>query len=172
MGYVIKNNKNYLVFQKNTVGVTTDISKATVWREDTKAANVLKDVNHRNDIKKFKMYVAFVDTPEKKESTEDQIRAFVDKRKPELLELIKKCDRELSDLAHFAEYYTLNASEGYQFYQKTHEVRNVRRKYKEELAYLNNIGSMKSTDSHWEYKPRELKMFLGRDLSQIGDKNV
>lgn len=58
---------------------------------------------------------------------------LVGRRKDYLVNELTMVDLELSDIEHAAEFYELNASQGYKLYKMLHDARVRRRKIKDEL---------------------------------------
>lgn len=58
---------------------------------------------------------------------------LVGRRKDYLVNELTMVELELSDIAHAAEFYELNASQGYKLYKMLHDARVRRRKIKDEL---------------------------------------
>lgn len=83
-------------------------------------------------------------------------------------------DKEISDIAHAAEFYTLNAAQGYKIYKLLHESRIERRKVKDEMekiryileetmngALANRISKKIIGLDNRQYSPRVLKELFG-----------
>ena len=60
---------------------------------------------------------------------------------------MSKYDREISDIQHCAEFYNLNASQGYKLYKMLHNVTNKRREVKNEFDSICMILSSKMTSA-------------------------
>ena len=63
-----------------------------------------------------------------------------DQRVSLLYEQLSQVDQELSDIAHYMEFYTLSACNGYKAYKEFHNARKKRRVIKEELDALKRLG--------------------------------
>ena len=61
----------------------------------------------------------------------------IEERRLYLMEMVHNIDLEIVDIEHAAEFYTLNASQGYKLYKMLHDVRIQRRSYKDELEKIN-----------------------------------
>lgn len=74
---------------------------------------------------------------------------LVSKRKDYLVNELTLVDLELSDIEHAAEFYELNASQGYRLYKMLHDARVRRRKIKDELSLCTTFlsCSIKSVDN-------------------------
>lgn len=83
---------------------------------------------------------------------------------------LAKTEAELLDIEHAAEFYALNAAQGYKLYKMLHEARMERRRRKDQIAICNIIidsgfeGLMDGTTlkriagmDNREYKPRVLE---------------
>ena len=86
----------------------------------------------------------------------DETKSFKDKaeqlanRMKELNTILSNCDMKIQDYLHCAEFYELNASQGYKLYKGLHETRKIRREAKNELdkiIRIKSIYSIKSADS-------------------------
>lgn len=103
----------------------------------------------------------------------DELKKFVSElqnRKELLGQEVAKCDMEIIDIEHYAEFFELNAAQGYKIYKLLHDVRVRKRKCKNELhkigyilsATLNHDSldcaekSIKGLDNQ-KYTPRILK---------------
>lgn len=94
----------------------------------------------------------------------------VDNRLRELNDALSKADLELTDMEHYIEFNTLNASRGYEAYRKMHELLLRRRGIKDEIKIVSGIKSSVPSMSNFQsmlkviravekqkYKPRVLK---------------
>lgn len=90
------------------------------------------------------------------------------------MEMVHNIDLEIVDIEHAAEFYTLNASQGYKLYKMLHDTRIQRRSYKDELEKINlSLGtSIRSANmenleksivgmEHRKYEPRVNKELFG-----------
>lgn len=64
----------------------------------------------------------------------------------EAVEIVEKCEREIFDLEHNAEFYNKNACEGYKMWRKLGEVRRERRKAKDLIVIVDAILEDNSFD--------------------------
>ena len=158
MQYIICNENNYLHRNKNNkYEIIHDINKATKYDDIQKANNVLgnncikfKDLNleiknileddileEDNEVKStVKPIELQYDILEKVK----EIHSFtkeLEERKLYLLEELSKVDLEIVDIEHAAEFYNLNASQGYKLYKLLHNSRIKRREIKDELQKIN-----------------------------------
>ena len=60
-------------------------------------------------------------------------------KKEEAAEIIEKCEREMFDLEHNAEFYNKNACDGYKIWRKLGEVRRERRRAKDLIVIVDAI---------------------------------
>jgi hypothetical protein len=87
---------------------------------------------------------------------------------------LSQIDMEICDISHAAEFYTLNASQGYKIYKLLHESRIERRKVKDEMEKIRYIleetmnGALANRMSkkiigldNRQYSPRVLKELFG-----------
>ena len=98
----------------------------------------------------------------------------IEDRRLYLMEMVHNIDLEIVDIEHAAEFYTLNASQGYKLYKMLHDTRIQRRSYKDELEKINlSLGtSIRSANmenleksivgmEHRKYEPRVNKELFG-----------
>lgn len=64
----------------------------------------------------------------------------------EAIEIVEKCEREIFDLEHNAEFYNKNACEGYKMWRKLGEVRRERRRAKDLIVIVDAILEDNSFD--------------------------
>jgi hypothetical protein len=78
-----------------------------------------------------------------------QISDFVAELKSKRLEavdIVEKCEREIFDLEHNAEFYNKNACEGYKMWRKLGEIRRERRRAKDLIVIVDAILEDNSFD--------------------------
>lgn len=184
MPYIICSQNGNLYVRQNKKGwsLTGNINEATKWNKIKSANNV-----HKELFQKFSacsLEVKYV-TQENKVVNEpampneldydifdkaDEIALLAkqaENRKLYLLEKIQEADLEIVDIEHAAEFYELNAAQGYKLYRLLHDVRIRRRKLKNELERINlflgaSIDSKKLENlrkriiglDHKQYTPR------------------
>lgn len=164
MEYLITNGNLYVGGDKNGARtLTTNINNACVYSTKTKAENELEnavrskngwslDVNDewfikgKQDIEMAKPIELDFDFHKEIIELQDKI-SQLEQRKEYLKYLISKCDREISDIQHCAEFYNLNASQGYKLYKMLHNVTNKRREVKNEFNSISLILSSKITSA-------------------------
>ena len=71
----------------------------------------------------------------------------LEQRKEYLKYLMSKYDKEITDIEHCAEFYNLNASQGYKLYKMLHNVTNKRREVKNEFNSIHTILYSKITSA-------------------------
>ena len=156
MQYIICSNGNYLCQnRKGKWSVVYNIDEATKWDEFNKANNVvntncrqiegLKDLiwEVKNVSEKIKIesitdtsIVSKCDVLEKVKEIH-AVTNELKERKTYLLEELSNIDLEIVDIEHAAEFYNLNASQGYKLYRLLHDSRVKRRGVKDELQKIN-----------------------------------
>lgn len=153
MPYIICNDDNYLKQDKKCrYSIVHEMSEATKWSNLTKASNVQK----RNPNKlcvKYQLEVKYVSQENSAYNPVAQqvelgydildkvkeISAFskeIEERRLYLIEMIHNIDLEIVDIEHAAEFYILNAAQGYKIYKMLHDARIKRRNYKDELKKI------------------------------------
>lgn len=189
--YVITNNSNYLSLAPNNSIITTaKLALAQRFTEE-KAKNVIK--NLPNTLKNIGYHVEEIeeeDIPiikrqtnfnEKEKEILEKVKDFEDYLKEigqirdEYAKRLSKVDKQIQDILHAAEFYTLNACEGYKLYKLLHEKRVERRELKnfiekvgfieghtgKELANHQGSKSIIGYDNR-KYEPRALKELFER----------
>lgn len=155
MKYIICDNDNYIFRDKqNKYTIVNNIDSATKWEDIQKVNNILKNNCMGKHLKEFKWETKcvsqeneIVNTPAKPiELNYDilekvkEIHTFIkelEERKLYLIEEQRKIDLEIVDIEHAAEFYNLNASQGYKLYKLLHDSRIKRREIKDELQKIN-----------------------------------
>ena len=162
MEYLITNGNLYVGGDKNgTRTLTTNINNACVYSTKAKAENELENavrskngwsltvnnewfIKGKQDIEMVEPIELDFDFHKEIIELQDKINQL-EQRKEYLKYLISKCDREISDIQHCAEFYNLNASQGYKLYKMLHNVTNKRREVKNEFNSISLILSSKIT---------------------------
>lgn len=154
MAYVICNNDGYLYQDAYGYSIVNDIDSARKWKNIQKANNVCRNVNVNKKIQGNDFEVRYVlqenkviNPPAKPIELDydilDKVKdiLFITKQMEErrmyLAEQIQKTDLEIVDIEHAAEFYDLNASQGYKLYKLLHDNRVKRRELKDELEKIN-----------------------------------
>lgn len=162
MSYVIKDSQNRY-FTTHSGELTTNINMAKQWDNIYKAKNVLSHAPAKLRKLDFKVEhiindkdnfpIALDNLEEIPFDINEEIVKInnmndrLNKRTSFLSLKISDCDLKISDLLHIAEFYKLNAYEGFDIYRQIHNVRIQRRKYKDELFQINlYLSSITSPD--------------------------
>lgn len=164
MPYILCNNDNYFCQnKKNEMYIAHTMDEAKKWTAIEKANNVLRLLPKKFESYHLKVkYVSqenkVINPPAKPTELEydilDKIKEIseftkqIEERRLYLMEMIHTIDLEIVDIEHAAEFYNLNASQGYKLYKLLHDARNRRREYKDELEKINlSLGtSIRSTN--------------------------
>ena len=191
MPYIICNNDNYLHRnKKNNFSIVHNMEEASKWSDAQKADNVCT-INAKELTQKYGLEVKYVsqenkviNPPAKPIELEydilDKVKEIseftkqIEERKLYLIEMIHTVDLEIVDIEHAAEFYNLNASQGYKLYKLLHDSRIKRRELKDELEKINlSLGtSIRSVNmenlersiiglEHRQYTPRINKELFG-----------
>lgn len=191
MSYIICNNDNYLKRdKKNHLSVVRNMQEATKWDTVTKANN-MRTINAKKLCQHYNLQVKYVSQENKVTNPVakpielgydilDKVKEIsvftkeIEERRLYLMEMIHNIDLEIVDIEHAAEFYTLNASQGYKLYKMLHDARIQRRSYKDELEKINlSLGtSIRSANmenleksivgmEHRKYEPRVNKELFG-----------
>ena len=147
MGYQITDGVNYVVMKgDNTYALSTNEKEAHVWDTQLKANNFLKTFpkNLKTGSNDFEIIPTFDDVT--KIELNFEIDTLVNeltekmgmlKKRSEFLHCeLSRLDKERVDIEHAAEFYTLNASQGYKIYRMLHDNGVERRKVKNEIAKI------------------------------------
>lgn len=175
--------------ESSKYSIVSDIEQATKWDKKKTVDNVIKNLG-----KKFKQYsfearnqVAvsselpdfdaqveldydIIDKVKEIETCVKQIEA----RKEFLAVEMSRIDLEIVDIEHAAEFYNLNAAQGYKLYKMLHDARIERRSIKNEMEKLNyflntklnsyNLMNLKSSINgmnNRQYTPRVNNQLFG-----------
>ena len=191
MAYIICNNDNYINRDnRNHFSIVSSIDKATKWNDITKVHNICKN-NIKKLVQTYGLKVKYVSQENKVLNPVakpielgydilDKVKEIstftkeIEERRLYLMEMVHNIDLEIVDIEHAAEFYTLNASQGYKLYKMLHDARIQRRSYKNELEKINlSLGtSIRSTNmenleksivgmEHRKYEPRVNKELFG-----------
>ena len=81
---------------------------------------------------------------------------------------IHEKEKETQDLLHFIEFFDLDAYKGFLIYKKLQQVRNERRKAKDELSRVDNfLKADLQTVSDWKTDTKEKKTYTPRVLVEL-----
>lgn len=155
MCYIICDNDNtYLKQNKSGFSVTTNINDATRWVKINAAKNVCRDMNQGKRLGAYEWDVKFVTQENKviyppanpiklEYEILDKVREFsefasqLEERNSYLKSMLSQVDLEIVDIEHAAEFFELNAAQGYKLYKLLHETRKRRREIKRKLDEIN-----------------------------------
>lgn len=160
MCYVITDGKNYISSDGGQHAVS-NIHQATKFKMD-KANNVLKCLP--KILRKYNWKIEYATVENNKAHSIVQPKeisySIIDKvnemeqfakdmreRQLYLQSQLHNVELEIVDIEHAAEFYNLNAAQGYKLYKMLHDRRNSRREIKNEMEQINLIfkhGSMMS----------------------------
>lgn len=191
MPYIICNNDNYINRdKKNHFSIVSSMDKATKWNDITKVNNVCKN-NIKKLVQTYGLEVKYVSQENKvlnpvakpielgydildKVKEISEFTKQLEERRLYLIEMIHTAELDIVDIEHAAEFYTLNASQGYKLYKMLHDARIKRRDYKDELqkiestlgtsirsANMNNLEKSILGLEHRQYTPRVNKELFG-----------
>lgn len=169
MQYVICNGNDYLKQTKEGYFIVGDVNKATKWSRIESADNVCRCLNRSSKYKEYMFEVKLASSSNKittlpDEEVElqydilDKVKEISDftqrleKRSLYLNSMLSKIDLEIVDIEHAAEFYELNAAQGYKIYKLLHDARVKRRAVKNELE--------------------EIKLSLGTSLTSVNLSNL
>ena len=191
MAYIICNNDNYLKRdKKNHLSIVHTMEEATKWDTVTKANNMYT-INAKKLCQHYNLEVKYVSQENKvlnpivkpielgydildKVKEISTFTKEIEDRRLCLMEMVHNIDLEIVDIEHAAEFYTLNASQGYKLYKMLHDARIKRRTYKDELQKIDLLlgTSIRSTNmenleksiagmDHRKYEPRVNRELFG-----------
>lgn len=189
--YIITNGYNYISYDKNQK--MTVVSKKELAKRftQTKAENFVKNLT--GPMKNLGYHIELdVETNQLIEKTSNetdkeiqnilsQVQEFesyiqdIGKKRDALTYEMSKVDAEIEDILHAAEFYNLNACEGYKLYKMLREARIKRRKLKdyiEVVGYIEGATGKELAEGKGsksilgklsrEYKPRVLNELFNR----------
>lgn len=190
MPYILCNNDNYLAQDiKNGMYIINTMDKAQKWDKIEKANNVLNLLPKK--FSKYHLEVKYVSKENKIINPVarpielgydilDKVKEIsiftkqLEERRLYLMEMIHTVELEIVDIEHAAEFYNLNASQGYKLYKLLHDARVKRRELKDELEKINlSLGTSIRSDNmenlqrsivgleHRKYTPRVNKELFG-----------
>lgn len=191
MSYIIRDGNNYIHTGKNGGhSITNDINKATKYQKIKTANNILNSLGGKI-FKDYNFDIEYV-TDDNKVADDlvepveldfdivDKVKEIasvakqVEERKGYLLNKISVIDMSIVDIEHAAEFYELNASQGYKLYKMLHDARVERREVKDELqklnmfldtkissGYLNQLANNIVGLKNRQYTPRVIKELFG-----------
>lgn len=185
MPYVLCTKDYWLGFDKKSrLALVHSAEDAYKWSNKNRAQNALKSLS--NKLKPYGFNVKeSVEIPTISDdivasngnyNIDDKIQEIhqfvneIEERKRYLIKMVRRCELELLDIEHYAEFNELNAAKGYQVYKMIHDARKKRRAYKDELQKIELILSAELTKrdlalvmenirsmEHRKYSPRVRK---------------
>ena len=189
--YVITNGSNYISYDKNQK--MTVVSKKELAKRftQTKAENFVKNLtgpmknlgyNIEPDIETNQLIEKTSNEANKEiKNILSRVQEFeyymqeIGKKRDALTYELSKVDAEIEDILHAAEFYNLNACEGYKLYKMLREARIRRRRLKdyiEVVGYVENATGKELSENKGsksilgkmtrEYTPRVLKELFNR----------
>lgn len=93
-------------------------------------------------------------------------------RKQELNSELSIADLEIQDIQHAAEFYELNAAQGYKIYKLLHDVRIRRRKIKNELAVIDSFLSASINSDRMEHVKNNINGLSNRTYTPRVNKEL
>lgn len=173
--YVITNGRNYLGIDSNQQ-ITTVAKQGQAKRfTHDKAKNVLANLNRR--LKNLGYYMEpdekanqFIEQASNEVNQEinailSQVQEFesyvqdIGKKRDALSYELSMVDAEIEDILHAAEFYSLNACEGYKLYKMLRDARIRRRKLKD---YIEIVGYIEGATGKELAEGRGSKSILGK----------
>ena len=189
--FIITNGSGYICYDKNQKMATTNKRELAKRFTKEKAENfmknlagTMKNLGYRiepDDETNQVIEQVISDNEESIAEILAQVRNFesymqdISKRRDTLTYELSKVDAEIEDILHAAEFYNLNACEGYKLYKMLRDARIKRRKLKDYIEvvgyveratgkdFANNVGSKSILGKESrEYKPRVLNELFNR----------
>lgn len=189
--FIITNGSGYIYYDKNQKMATTNKRELAKRFTKEKAENfmknlagTMKNLGYRmepDDETNQVIEQVISDTDESIAEILTQVRSFesymqdIGKKRDTLTYELSKVDAEIEDILHAAEFYNLNACEGYKLYKMLRDARIKRRKLKDYIEvvgyveratgkdFANNVGSKSILGKETrEYTPRVLNELFNR----------
>jgi len=188
--YVISDGRNYIYINNGIQETTPHINKAQMFPTYEKANNLIKSMKKTLRIFNWKVKELNSENKDSQNSistqniiVDNELDGIINKikevedftkqlktKKQEYIERYNTVEKEITDIEHAAEFYSLNAAQGYKIYKMLHEARIERRKCKDGLAKISYILDGNFQDccndrisrrieglNHRQYEPRVLK---------------
>lgn len=173
--YVITNGSNYISYDKNQK--ITVVSKKELAKRftQTKAENFVKNLTGpmknlgyhiESDVETNKLIEQTSNEADKEiQNILSQVQEFesymqeIGKKRDALTYEMSKVDAEIEDILHAAEFYNLNACEGYKLYKMLREARIRRRRLKD---YIEVVGYVENTTGKELAENKGSKSILGK----------
>lgn len=173
--YVITNGTNYISYDKNQK--ITVVSKKELAKRftQTKAKNFVKNLvgtmknlgyHIEPDFETNQLIEQSLNKADEEiQNIFSRIQEFesymqeIDKKRDALTHEMSKVNAEIEDILHAAEFYNLNAYEGYKLYKMLHDARIRRRKLKD---YIEIVGYVESATGKELAENKGSKSILGK----------
>lgn len=152
LGYNIKE----ITVQKTEVPRISDISHKKIFASVDNVTNNGEIQEIKNRVSDFEKFL-------------EKLKA----QKQECYNRVGVCDKKLVDIMHKAEFYNLNAADGYEVYRQLRDVRRERRIAKNKIAAINAIFEDNNFDGILTQKTSgrisglENQMYSVRELDEI-----
>ena len=199
MTYAISNGKNYIGRDSTNIHKPVPVFKATTFTDIDKAKNFLKNLpksfrnlgyqlviigeenaeeNKENKEKSVKEFDSnFMDSIKENVSIIQDFYSQLAIQRQHYTKELEIAEKELVDIEHAAEFFKLNAVQGYKLYKMMHDARVKRRKAKDALAIIeyilddgpegmmegNTIRRIEGIDNR-EYRPRVLQSLFSNGV--------
>lgn len=189
--FIITNGSGYIYYDKNQKMATTNKRELAKRFTKEKAENfmknlagTMKNLGYRmepDDETNQVIEQVISDTDESIAEILTQVRSFesymqdIGKKRDTLTYELSKVDAEIEDILHAAEFYNLNACEGYKLYKMLRDAGIKRRKLKDYIEvvgyveratgkdFANNVGSKSILGKETrKYTPRVLNELFNR----------
>ena len=158
MAYLLCNGDKFFAQNHDGMYMTTSYAEALKWTNIDKAKHTLKNVSNHKKFKNCHFEIRYAYDGNHIASTEEsaveihldydildkvrEINKFISEiqlRKAYLNGEISKIDLEIVDIEHAAEFYNLNASQGYKIYRMLHDAKVKRRDLKDEATKIDMV---------------------------------
>lgn len=155
--FVITNGSGFVCITHDKIKIAKDKISATTFVDKEKAVNFLKNMSRSYKNIGYKVEELYdveqkqnfdIDdyfNPEVMDCIKEKIKGIqtffrnIEKQK-EFAEIqLDLSEKKILDIQHAAEFYNLNASQGYSLYKMLHDERIKRRKYKDQLLIISFI---------------------------------
>lgn len=152
LGYHIKE----VVTQKQEVPKIPEISHKKIFATVNDVVNNSEIQGIKNKVSDFEKFLEELKT-----------------QKQKCYNKVRVCDKKLADIMHKAEFYNLNAADGYEVYRQIRDVRRERRIAKNKIAAINAIFEDNNFDGILTQKTSgkisglENQMYSVRELDEI-----
>lgn len=170
--YVITNGEDYVA---NSTGTSFKANRedAYMWSTESAANNVLiNQMSHKKSylVKEITVYKSDIapDITMDVETIQNFLDIVMDSEshEEELVSMLRKTDRSISDILHYIEMTDLNASAGFKIYKQLKAYQRLRREIKNRLKIVQAVNSLKidpqvlksviSFFNERSYRPREI----------------